>query len=498
MTRMTRKRCLSSLTLAAAALFFAATDAHACSCGPTPTVLDSYEESAVVVIAKAVSVEKSEKAAPEGRMSDGENYVDGVKSTKMLIERVFKGSLKVGDEITFAQGGGANCVWTFNEESVGRQFLFYLSSREKSPKIWLAFGCGRSSGVEGAADDLLYLDKLDKVRGKTRISGTLQFTSGGDMSVANRTIRVSGAKKSYEVKTDERGVYEIYDLPPGNYLVEPETPAGWKVDRFRLGYSGGFAGGDDRKVTKKIPFVLEDGKHAAVDIHLEIDNAIRGKVYDTAGKLMRGVCLKLLPAEGKTTKHFYNTDCTEEDGAFELDEIPPGSYVIVVNEDGKVSSSEPFGTFYYPNVTERGKAAVVTVGAGDILGGFDIHAPTAAETVTLEGRFLYSDGKPVAKEWVKFEPAAAEADVDGEARAKTDAAGRFSIKILKGLRGKLYGTMYTYAGEFENCPKLEAVINKAGGSIPDLKTRESEILAAVNLYDVELKYPFPGCKKAKH
>jgi hypothetical protein len=71
-----------------------------------PTVLESYEGADVVVVTRVVSVEKAEKAAPPGRMSDGGYYVDGVKSTRMLVERVFKGTLKAGEEITFAQGGG--------------------------------------------------------------------------------------------------------------------------------------------------------------------------------------------------------------------------------------------------------------------------------------------------------------------------------------------------------------------------------------------------------
>ena len=57
--------------------------------------------------------------------------------------------------------------------------------------------------------------------------------------------------------------------------------------------------------------------------------------------------------------------------------------------------------------------------------------------------------------------------------------------------------MYTYAGEFENCPKLDAIIKKAGGSVREIKTPAVKIRADADLFDVELKYPFPSCKKAK-
>ena len=80
-------------------LLLSSRTAEACSCGPKPTVLDAFNHSEVVVIVSAVSVEKAEpkETAPAGRMSDGSNYVDGVKSTSMRVEQVFKGTLKAGD-----------------------------------------------------------------------------------------------------------------------------------------------------------------------------------------------------------------------------------------------------------------------------------------------------------------------------------------------------------------------------------------------------------------
>lgn len=477
--------------------------AQACSCGRQPTVLDSYDGSDVVVIARAVSVEKAEpeKTAPKGGMSNGENYVDGVKSTTMIVDQVFKGTLKVGEKMVFAQGGGADCIWTFNEEDIEKKYLFYLK-RFNDSTVWTAITCGRSNNVDYAGDDLLYLNNLEKMRGRTRISGTLSFANDSDEGVAGRKIRIVDAGHTYEVKTDEHGVYEIYDVPAGRYALEPEIPRGWKVARFWLGYSPSFAGNDETKSPKKIPIVLAEKKHAGLDIRFEIDNAIRGHIYDPLGRPMNGVCLDLVPADG--SKGAYLADCTEKDGVFEVDEIPPGSYVIVVNDDGKVTSAEPFGTFYYPNVTKREDATVFHVGVGDFVENLQIYPPVTAETVTVEGVFLYSDGKPVVGEFVSFRsvrPAktAENDDEDGndDARADTDTKGRFSIRILRGSKGSLSGGMYTFLGEFENCPKLERLIKQTGKSMTEIRTFPSEIFTQTNLYGVVLKYPFPSCKKAK-
>lgn len=485
---MSRKSCFSFLLLVFAVLCFGAREAHACSCISPPPVADAYEDADFVIFTKIVSVEKTEKAAPEGEMSDGENYVDGVKSTRMLVERVYKGSLKVGDEITFGQGGGGDCVWTFSEKQIGQHFLFYLNSRKKNPAIWYAITCGRSGGLKYVADDLLYLDKLERVRGKSRLAGTFIFNGSDELSVEKRGIRITGAGKTYELKTDKHGAYEIYDLPAGQYIVEPEIPQGWKLNEYFH---------RREKSSEKISVTIEAKKHAELDFYFEFDNAVRGKVYDPGGRLMKGVCLDLVPAQGDPPKYFHKYDCTEADGTFEIKVIPPGSYLLVVNKNGKISSSEPFKTFYHPNVFEREHATVITIGAGETLADLDIRAPVAEETIRVEGVLLYSDGKPVVAEGVKFKAGKTKDNVEGDAYVRTDAKGRFSIKILKGLEGELFADMYVYTGLFENCPKLEAMIKKVGRSM-EIKSSVVKIEAASDLSEVELRYPFPGCKKAKN
>ena len=508
---MSRKKRLSFVLSAIVILFAGARLANACSCAAKPTALDEYEWSGVVVIARAVSVEKAEAKEEEEKKEErkeekAEEESDekaeraysygGVISTKMVVEKVFKGGLKIGDEMVFAQGGGADCIWTFDEKDVDKQYLFYLREIEREPKIWFAGTCGRSSLLEYAAEDLLYLNKLNKVRGKTRISGIIWFEEEG-WSVAGRKIRITGANKTYELKTDKNGVFEIYDVPAGKYLVETEVPAGWKLNSYGVRHFSSFTRGEDDETLKRIPIMLEAKKHVSIDISFDIDNAIRGKVFGPDGKVMKDVCLNLIPAQGQEPEYFYEADCTEADGTFEITEIPPGSYLLVINKEGKISSSEPFRTFYYPNVFEREKATTLTISAGQFLEGINVHAPLAEETVAVEGVFLYSDGKPVIGESVVFEPEKTKDNIEADARAQTDSQGRFSIKILKGSKGQLYGEMYTYIGEFENCAKLEAAIKKTGRDNAEMKTPALEIQAENNLYNVELKYPFPGCKKAK-
>jgi hypothetical protein len=489
------KRGLLFLPLLLTSQLIYSPEVDACSCGQKPPVLAEYQRSTFAIIAQVTSVQKSDAS---------QRNVHDIRSATLIVERVFKGSIKAGEEMVFAQGGGGDCVWTFSEEDVGRRFLLYLSGRRKGETIWHAFICGRSTSLEHAADDLLYLENETKHRGKTRLSGTLSFyqepvLEGQDpmyKGLDGQKVRVIGEKKTYELVTNNGGVYEIYDLPAGSYTVQPEIPDGLKIDRPSHGGQAPQSepGGSDTVKKPGFPVVLETGKHSFIDFAFGVNNAIRGRILDTDGKGMKDVCLDILPALGRASRYLYKSDCSDRDGSFEITGIPPGRYVIAINKLGKVSSSSPFKTFYYPNVFEREKAAIITIVAGQTIQDINIFAPVMEDTVTVEGAAFYSDGKPVVDGWVYFKAEKSNEGVDGDSRSDTDSSGRFKLNILKGLKGKLYSELFAYPGKYENCPRIEELLQSAErGSI--LRTNVIDVQADANVSNAVLRYPFPDCKK---
>ena len=489
-------------------LITATKTANACLCGPRPTVLDSFEASDEVVILRVISVEKVEKVQKvENKEDEDEDNVDGVKST-MIVEKVFKGKLKVRDEIVFGQGNGADCIWTFEETSVGDQFLFYLTRPEKfskdsylpsnEPGLWFAFGCGRSRELGGATEDLLYLENMAKVRGKTRIAGSI---GGGfaypDIDVNGKKIKIIGPNKTYETKTDEDGVFEIYGLPPGKYFVEPEMPPGWKIDPDFLTYSQSVVQDKYRRPEMKSPrqvaIMLEPKKHASVDIAFTVENSVRGRVLDPKGKGMSRVCVYLLqPGEDG----FGPYGCTDGKGRFEITQIPEGEYVLIANKDGKPSNREPFPKVFYPNVTELERAAVISIRPGERLANIDIVIPKLEETITISGVLQYSDGKPVVEKWVKFKVTKPNEKIDGDVEEKTDNAGRFTLTVLKGLTGELSGEEWVMKGIYKNCPKVDELTGKGEHSVTVL-SNVVKLTTEQDVYEVELTLPFPWCEKIK-
>jgi hypothetical protein len=454
----------------------------ACSCGPKPTVLDSYEWADAVVIVRVISVDKvDEKAFPH-------RYVDNVRSTTAIVVKVYKGNLRARDEIVFGQGGGADCIWTFNEKFIGSELLFYLKAPETGT-LWYAGGCGRSKGVAGATEDLMYLNNLDKRRGKTRVSGSLGDWNSHDFPIAGKKIRIVGEKKTYETKTDDEGVYEIYDMPAGRYRLEPEMPKGWRIARSWLRYVAGISPEQDS--TQSVSFSLEDKKHVSIDVSFEPDNAVEGSVVDADGNAMSGVCVYLWKPD--QSKIFGPSDCTDEKGRFRIESFTANSYHLVVNRDGRPSSREPFPQVFYPGVTEREKAALITVVDGEVVKGINVVIPRLVETVTVEGVLLYSDDKPVVDNRVQFKTTSP--DVNGDVSEYTNKEGRFRLKLVKGVKGVLSSDFYASIGRFEDCAKLDSLVKETGQRFAAIKTEDITIEAIQDIADVQLKFPFPMCKK---
>ncbi len=475
--------------------------AKACSCMARPTVLDAFESSAEVFVGEVIAIEKT----------DDPNFGDGtgVRGAKIQVQKVYKGSIKTGDSILFDQGGGADCRLTYTEKSVGWKLLIYSTPYAGSRSI---ITCGRSSGIASADDDLRYLDNLAWTKGKTRISGTLSFGFFGEVpegqSVAGKTIRIIGKKRTFTATTNEKGLYEIYDVPPGRYYIQPEIPKGWKLNDYMLettleGSSGGITVGmaeylnADRKATQFAIDVVE-GRHIAFDFMFEVDNAIRGKLVGPDGRPLKGICVHAIPPTAPDSLYGF-VDCTEDDGRFQITRLIHPEYILVINGDDEVSGRSPLPKTFFPGVGDRSKASLIKVGPGQKpdVGIFKI--PKTLETITLRGFLYYANGDPVATRKVQFVP-------DTSVTLKTshvfydytETDGSSEITILKGQRGRIRGEFYTGKKDLELCPDWSKAIIET--TIPadhmiTAATEWKEVTGSRNMNDIRFVFPFNKCKK---
>ncbi len=466
-----RHKKLFIILFFAAIFFINQPNVFACSCSGKGTVLNNFDSSELVILASVVSVQKAEEG-------NTDYYKEGIKSAKMLVEKVYKGAINVGDELTFAQGSGSNCGWIFNETSIGRKNLLYL---RKPYRVTI---CDRSGNVEGAFDDLAYLDNIEQVRGKTRISGTFSSWRGGKSVYANIKIKIIGDEKVYEAKTDENGFFEIYDLPEGKYKIEPQTPKGWVVSGFDYPDFPRFESIDKSK--NQVTLFLQNERHAEVDLYFVPDTVVRGKITSPDGKPMKNIRVSLISDdELKQNKYSWRVKYTDENGFYKFDEFEPGNYTIVLNAEGKIKSSEPFGRLFYPGVSDAKKAKLFSVNTEKPLDNINIQIPKTVELIEISGSFMYSDLQPVIGETITFEPFNTE--IYEMFRTETDKQGRFKMKIPKAAIGILTGEFYTYStsDEVKKCLNLKKVMETAG---------ETTIRAKSNTIEIQENKPMPDIK----
>lgn len=464
-------------------LLLPAASAMACTCGGYPSPAEAFNSATAVFVGRVVR-----------ETSEPDKSWDVAQTAVTLVEESFKGT-RVGAEIVFTQPNNT-CTPTFD---AGARQLFYANYSKKT-KTWTVYGCGRGSDLERAADDLLYLRALPLSAERNRVSGMLRHYEDGPEndftlvgSLAGTKVRIKGKDKTYEVTTDSNGVYELYDLSPGKYTIEPELPFGFKV-RFPMQFG---PGGENPEVAVE----LKEKTCAGADFILSSDNAIGGRVFGPDGEPLPGICLELRAA-GKAESFGGGRifGCADDDGRYKLEGIPPGRYLVVANAWGKIRGSEPFPMTYYPGTFEKEKASVVTVGRGDIREGYDVTVPTLLPTVTLSGLLLYSDGRPAAGVSVFFKVSSPDPRYEGTAYAPADEAGRFSLKVIKGVPGTLGADFGAYEGKFEKtCPAIKRLMEKEADSFGGVTVGAKPVAVSADgdTSDLRVVFPVPYCPLKK-
>ena len=461
------------LILAAAALvlvLFTPDCVLACTCG-TPTACASFEAAEAVLIGTVMRVE--DRTAKD---SHGVDYIVG-QTAYVQVDEAFKG---VKSQEMIFRGNGSSCDRHYG---AGQRWLFY-AYHNKEENTWFSAACDRSAELAWAADDLLFLRGLPGSAQKTRIAGTLRNRDYAPL--AGVKVKLVSGFWTQEVVTDKNGVYEALGLPTGTYTIEPETPPNLKL-RYT---SRSLSAHEPAQRAEKVE--LKAKSCVVMNFHYAEDTLVRGRVFGAGGEPMRDVCVHLV-FKDKPDDTPYLGDCTDENGRFNIDGVLLGEYFLVANEDGAISSDEPFPTAYYPGVFEREKATTLTFGRGDKLQDFDIHVPSQRASHVIEGRLLFEDGRPAMGVSVKFEAESKVDQVDAEANAIADSDGRFRLRVLEGIKGTVYGYMRAYSGEFLNCPKLEKIIKAREG----IFTNSVSVEVNRDLQDLELVFPFPKCKRPK-
>jgi hypothetical protein len=235
---------------------FVSTDLRASECDYGPSPCEAYAMADGVFIGKVV------KIVPEF-IHPSQIDENSDQTAYVAVGKVYKGS-KGRRSIVLHQSARDHAE-TF---VYGARYLFY-ANYNLTEKHWEVRPCGRTRMVSYVHDDLRYLDNLPASAKRTRIAGeVVRSYSSAEIGrttepVSGLRIKITGESHEYQVITDSNGIYELYDVAPGGYSVEPEIPKG---DRFLMALH---YGPHIRLKTNSLQVELKAGECTGVTILIE-------------------------------------------------------------------------------------------------------------------------------------------------------------------------------------------------------------------------------------
>lgn len=398
-------------------LFGSYSVAVACSCaGPRPPC-EYYGKTAAIFLGRVVG-----SAQRKSYVDDkGNKTVYDVGSIRFLVQENYKGAEGYEVEIHSGTGGGDCGYWFLRNES----YVVY-AYRTDEGQLWTSI-CSRTKLAIHASEDLEFLRGVSKANPGGSLSGELTrimgdpnhgpFQEGPKM--AGVKINVTGGGKSFDTLTDKEGKFSVTGLAPGDYDAFPELP-----DNLAA-VSSQDEEDNFGRFTHRQPIKITDRGCSRISFRVQFNGSVSGKVKDADGEPAKEVQVNLVPGDDDTDKHWYTW--TDKDGYYEFRMVQPGSYLLGFNLSWAPDKDDPYPKTYYPNVKTRSEAAMLTVGEGEKLKGYDMTLPPRLTERELKVTVVWPDGRPAVGVEVKYE--INEATTLGE-RVQTDEKGVVTLKLF--------------------------------------------------------------------
>lgn len=250
-------------------------------------------------------------------------------------------------------------------------------------------GCSRTQPIQFSLVDLRLLRKPPP-EGRGRAMGYVLapeiYTSPFERPpkptfVAGAQITVTGPAASRKVTTDSEGVYELEDLPPGDYALRLsmlETQSEGCLNRD--GSPARIHLGDDGVVER--------------NLHVFWEGRIEGAVKSDSGSPAHAWVQLLSADERRVSGCIDWFQITAKDGSYRFQQVPPGRYRIVLNPNGPFDEW-PHDLQYFPSGVHESAARVFELAPGQQVKGIDFRPPLLPPRTT-QVRVTWPNGEVAA------------------------------------------------------------------------------------------------------
>jgi len=387
--------------LVAALLLAVPNAASACMCGGGPPCHRFWSADAVFT----------------GVVTDITRTVTDKKNlshTTFVVERGFRNA---SGKIVIDGNERSSCHYRF---VVGQRYVLY-AFRQADGSL-TTDRCAGNKILADADEDLDYADHLPPPGSGGRIFGRVTRNSADVEYMEARqdefprgitvTVRDSAGAPMI-LPIDREGNFEGVGLKAGTYSLAVTAPATTLV---RL---------SDRAIS------LKDRSCAPVSVHLEFNGRIRGRIVDSDGNPLGNVRVAVLPAWFTNKSEYSNvhaaTARADAAGRYEIGPLSPGEYRVGVNINQPPTLKAPYPPTYYPGVSTRSEATLISVGEGEASEATFAVPPKLASLV-IKGVVLFPDDTPAADVVVGIRLR----DHTVISMTRTNASGAFTLAALSG------------------------------------------------------------------
>lgn len=355
--------------------------ADACSCiSPGPACENFWKVEHVFdgTVLQISETTHSETVAP------GREYRIPRKIVTFKVHRAYKNVEGNAVEVITGRGGG-DCGYDF---TIGTRYLVFASRRSPIDGRIEATICSATQPYDGGSAAATWLESLSR----PSIGGTIY----GSVIRQDRSMEFGKPSPPRQPLDDipialdgpdgERraivraGQYRFDGLPPGEYVIRAELPAGlWRP-------------------AQPITASLAHPRACAErNVATAINGRITGLLLHADGTPAVHVLVEATPADSDLDglRLAIQFGHTNEDGRFEIDRLPPGRYMIGVNLRDSVLPSAPYPRTLLPG-TSPGLPAIVTLGPGELVPVGTLTLPAPAVLRHIRGTVFGADGKPLA------------------------------------------------------------------------------------------------------
>lgn len=377
--------------------------ANACSCMEPGAPCEAYGTAAAVFVGTAIRAGEAEPSKDEREL-----YRTGVV-VKFSVEQSYLGVDGTEVEVFTGRGGG-DCGYTFK---VGERYLVY--AYRDHIRLTTSI-CTRTKPFARATEDLAFLGNLSSATAGATIYGQVvrpnEPKSDSSPIYSEMVVLVEGDKVRQELRPDKQGMFRISGLVPGKFKVTLKLPKELTVYQ------------PEQEVS------VADRGCGAVNYYITENGHLSGRVFDAEGQPIPEIWLSVVDPDSDPKTDAINFTRTDKEGRFSFSPIRAGRYLIAVNYRRFSDPNDP-GTAYppafYPGVTDKPQAEVITLRVGEKLTDLNIRMPPRRPEGIINGLVVKADGSPL--------PSAALIVMDitgGVPRillgVQVDEQGRFTIK----------------------------------------------------------------------